>query len=125
VSATGPAAVVGRVADALNFAGKPVNGSRLFVLGVGDPASGPGLAVLELLIQKGARVEYHDPAVPTLPAFRNYPRLRLVSRAVTAEAVAACDAVVVLAGPAADAGALAYKFAPLVIDARVAIASAA
>ena len=119
VSTAAPAAVVGRLADALNVAGKPVNGSRVLLVGLGGTDdTAPGVAVLERLIQKGARVEYHDSAVPTLPAFRQYPRVRLVSQALTAEAVARCDAVVVLAGPPAADQSLIQKYAPLVVDVR-------
>ena len=117
----GPAAVVGRVADALNFAGKPVNGSRVLVVGLGTPDAAdarPGVAVLERLLGKGARVEYHDPRVPALPGFGNYPRVRLSSRALTPEALADFDAVVVLDELSADDRALVTKYAPLVVDPR-------
>ena len=120
VSAAAPAAVVGRVADALNFAGKPVNGSRVLLAGLGREEA--GVAVLERLTQKGARVEYHDPAVPVLPPFRQYPRVRLESRELTAEALAGCDAVVVLAELPVTDLALIRKYAPLVVDVREAAA---
>jgi UDP-N-acetyl-D-mannosaminuronate dehydrogenase len=125
VTTAGPATLVRRVADALNFIGKPINGSRLFVIGVGDSAHGPWLALLEMLIQRGARVEYHDPSVPALPALPNYPRLRLVSRAVAPDALAAVDAVVVRTNVPAGQLAVVRKHAPLIIDARVADALSA
>ena len=119
VSSASPAAIVGRVADALNFVGKPVNGSRVILVGLGGiDGAAPGVAVLERLIQKGARAEYHDPAVLTLPPFRQYPRVALVSQALSAEALAGCDAVVVLGDPPPSDAALIRKYAPRIVDVR-------
>ena len=64
-----PAHVVGRVADALNEARKPMNGSRVLLLGVaykpnvGDIRESPALDLIELLQGKGVEVAYHDPYV--------------------------------------------------------------
>jgi nucleotide sugar dehydrogenase len=65
-----PGYVAGRVADLLNGAGKAVNGARVlgvgvaFKSGVGDTRNSPGLAVLDVLAEKGADVAFHDPFVP-------------------------------------------------------------
>lgn len=62
---------VQKVQDALNDAGKPVKGSRVLVLGVAykrdiqDVRESPSLDIMRLLEEKGARVEYHDPHVPS------------------------------------------------------------
>ena len=67
-----PRWVVAKTAEALNRARKPVNGSRILVLGVSykpdvdDIRESPALDIIELLRQRGARVEYHDPLVPSL-----------------------------------------------------------
>ena len=67
-----PAYVLGKIADALNEAGKPLNGSRVLVLGVaykegvGDLRESPSLDLIHLLGEKGAQVSYHDPYVPHL-----------------------------------------------------------
>jgi UDP-N-acetyl-D-glucosamine dehydrogenase len=72
VNAAMPAYVVERVADALNTAKKPLNGSRIHLFGVaykkdvGDMRESPALDVLELLIKRGAVVSYSDPWVSTL-----------------------------------------------------------
>ena len=72
VNASMPAYVVERVADALNSAKKPLNGSRIHLYGVaykkdvGDMRESPALDILELLIKRGAVVSYSDPWVPTL-----------------------------------------------------------
>jgi UDP-N-acetyl-D-glucosamine dehydrogenase len=67
-----PEHVVRKAADALNGAGKPVKGSQVLLLGaaykkdISDMRESPALDVLELLKRKGARVDYHDPHVPSL-----------------------------------------------------------
>jgi UDP-N-acetyl-D-glucosamine dehydrogenase len=72
VNAAMPAYVVERIADALNTAKKPLNGSRIHLFGVaykkdvGDMRESPALDVLELLIKRGAVVSYSDPWVATL-----------------------------------------------------------
>jgi UDP-N-acetyl-D-glucosamine dehydrogenase len=64
-----PEVVVQLVADALNDRKKPVRGSRILVLGVAykadidDVRESPALDVLELLLQRGGDVSYHDPFV--------------------------------------------------------------
>jgi UDP-N-acetyl-D-glucosamine dehydrogenase len=63
---------VGKVQDALNEAGKALKGSRVLVLGVAykkdidDVRESPALDIIELLLQKGAEVRYHDPYVPEI-----------------------------------------------------------
>jgi len=60
-----------KVQDGLNDACKPVNGSRILVLGVAykkdvsDMRESPALDIIHLLKAKGAEVQYHDPHVPT------------------------------------------------------------
>lgn len=64
-----PRYVVNMVQDALNRDGKPLNGSRVLVLGVtykpdiDDLRESPALDIIGLLRQKGAQVEYYDPYV--------------------------------------------------------------
>jgi UDP-N-acetyl-D-glucosamine dehydrogenase len=67
-----PDYVVGRIGEALNSVGKPINGSRVHVFGVAykkdvnDVRESPALDILELLRKRGARLSYTDPHVPTL-----------------------------------------------------------
>ncbi len=61
-----------RIIAALNADKKPVNGSRVLILGmsykpnVGDLRESPALKILELLRDSGAEVAYHDPYIPYL-----------------------------------------------------------
>jgi UDP-N-acetyl-D-glucosamine dehydrogenase len=67
-----PEFVVGKVWEALNRAGRAVNGSRVLVVGVAykpdidDVRESPALDIIRLLEADGARVSYHDPFVPRL-----------------------------------------------------------
>src|SRR3954449_8714443 len=67
-----PAYVVEKVAHALNADRKPVNGSRILVLGVAykrdinDVRESPALDVMRLLEEQGATVMFHDPHVPSI-----------------------------------------------------------
>ncbi len=64
-----PEYVVQRVADALNDRGKAVKGSRTLVMGVAykrdidDSRESPSLDIIELLMKRGAIVDYHDPFI--------------------------------------------------------------
>jgi UDP-N-acetyl-D-glucosamine dehydrogenase len=108
---------VERIERALNDAGKPVNGSRILILGVsykagvGDMRESPALRIIEVLKQRGGEISYHDPHVPSLPEFglENVP---------LDEASAQADAIVlVTAHPHVDHVALAHE-AQLFVDLR-------
>ena len=64
-----PAFVVEKVTLALNFDKKPVNGSKILVLGVAykrdidDVRESPALDVIRLLEEHGAIVSFHDPFI--------------------------------------------------------------
>jgi UDP-N-acetyl-D-glucosamine dehydrogenase len=67
-----------RITAALNSHKKPLNGSRVLLLGmsykpnVGDLRESPSLKILELLTGSGAKVAYHDPHVPWLADYKLY-----------------------------------------------------
>jgi UDP-N-acetyl-D-glucosamine dehydrogenase len=67
-----PAFCVERIERALNGVGKPVNGSRILILGasykggVGDTRESPALKIIGRLQDLGGEVGYHDPFVPEL-----------------------------------------------------------
>ena len=50
---------------------------------VDDPRESPGFELMELLLKKGAVVEYNDPHIPTLPSMRHYPDLQMASQELT------------------------------------------
>jgi UDP-N-acetyl-D-glucosamine dehydrogenase len=67
-----PAYCVERIERLLNQAGKPVNGSKVLILGAsykggsGDTRESPALKIMKLLRALDADISYHDPYVPEL-----------------------------------------------------------
>jgi len=112
-----PGFCVERIERALNGVRKPVNGSRVLVLGVsyksgvGDTRESPALKIIALLQALGADVSYHDSFVPALPGHG-------LSSADLDEALRSCDlAAIVTAHPDVDYEAV-VAAAPLVVDFR-------
>jgi UDP-N-acetyl-D-glucosamine dehydrogenase len=102
-----PAYCVQKISSALNAQGRPVNGSRILLLGVsykpgvGDIRESPALKILAGLRAHGAHVSYHDPYVAELPAHG------LTSTDLAPGLEAADLAVIVTAHPGIDHGAVA------------------
>ena len=75
-----PEYVVTRVAEALNGVKKPLNGSKVLVLGlaykanVDDDRESPSYVLMEMLKQRGAEVSYYDPFVPVIKMTREHPQ---------------------------------------------------
>jgi UDP-N-acetyl-D-glucosamine dehydrogenase len=73
-----PEYVVQRVAEALNSKRKAINGSRVLLLGlaykpnVEDERESPSYVLMDLLSERGAEVEYHDPHVPVIKSTREH-----------------------------------------------------
>jgi UDP-N-acetyl-D-glucosamine dehydrogenase len=117
VNQTQPAFCVERIERALNSAGKPVNGSKILILGVsykagvGDIRESPSLKIAKRLIDLGGDVSYHDPHVPSLPDFG-------LSSVDLDEALQTTDlAAIVTAHPNLDYEDV-VSTAPLVVDFR-------
>jgi len=118
-----PGYVVDKVALALNQDGKAVNGSRVLVLGlaykanIDDDRESPSYEILELLKERGARVDYCDPLFPAARKGRNYD-LGLVSVPCRPEVFAQYDAVVVATAHDAFKDRALYPDVKLVVDTR-------
>ncbi len=81
-----PQYVIERIYKILNRFKKPLNGSRILVLGVaykpdvGDFRESPSLKVIELLEEQGVIVSYHDPYIPNFTMKnKEYNSLELTS----------------------------------------------
>ena len=78
VNAHMPLHVVNRVAEALNTDGKPLKESKVLVLGIAyktdvdDVRESPAATIIDLLIERGADVSYHDPHCPDFPEMRRH-----------------------------------------------------
>ena len=127
-----PEHVVACVAEALNTAKKPLNGSRVLVLGlaykanVDDDRESPSYVLMELLKQRGAEVSYHDPFVPVIKPTREHPQWAGTrSVAWSRETVAAFDCVLIATAHACVDYRQLAEWAPLIVDTRNAMPFAA
>jgi UDP-N-acetyl-D-glucosamine dehydrogenase len=125
VNQTMPYHVVDLVAQALSRAGKPLGGARMLILGVAfkrdtdDARNSPAERIIELLLKRGAQVEYSDPYVPRYRVGCDvfYPAERwLESVELTDQALAAADCVIIVAGHQAVNYAQVVRQATLIVD---------
>jgi len=115
-----PDYVTQRVADALNEQGKAVKGCKALVMGVAykrdidDSRESPSLDIIELLMKRGATVDYHDPFIAQVATANHLMK----SVPFNAAAVKKYDVAVICT----DHKAIDYKMladnCPLVFDAR-------
>jgi UDP-N-acetyl-D-glucosamine dehydrogenase len=113
-----PAFCVNKLSRALNSRRKPLNGSRVLVIGVAykanvpDMRESPALKVIDLLADEGAQVAYHDPHVPQLA------KVGLKSVSLDAELLRSVDAVAVVTAHDGIDWEMIAREAPLVVDFR-------
>ena len=118
-----PAYVVQKLSDALNGCAKPMRGARVLVLGVGykkdadDARESPALEIIELLMAKGAQVDYSDPFFPRLPTGRRHA-IELTSVPLTAASLASYDGVVLVTDHTDLPYELIHRSASLIVDSR-------
>ncbi|MFQ5494773.1 MAG: nucleotide sugar dehydrogenase [Phycisphaerae bacterium] len=123
-----PEYVVRRVADALNRRKKAVNGSKILVLGlaykkdVDDIRESPSIELIEMLRQRGAKVDYNDPYVPRTPRQREH-NLAMTSKKLSAKMLAGYDCLLIATDHTAYDYAWIVKHAKLVVDTRNATAA--
>ena len=118
-----PHYVVEKVGEALNSASKAIKGSKILVLGlaykknVDDTRESPSLRMMELLMKKGADVQYSDPYLPLAPKTRKF-NFDLKSVELTKKNIEAFDLVLL----STDHDAFNYDFinkeARIIVDTR-------
>jgi UDP-N-acetyl-D-glucosamine dehydrogenase len=120
-----PEYIIERLQSALNDRKKPVNGSRVLILGlsykkdIDDVRESPSFELIKLLLERGALVSYHDPHVPRAPSMRSWPDLPpLESQPLTPELVASVDAVLISTDHTAVDYAMVSERAQLIVDTR-------
>ena len=124
--------VIDRIAEALDRQqGRGLNKAKILVMGIAykknidDMRESPSLRLIELLEERGAKADYHDPHVPVIPPTREHANLTgRTSVALSPETVKGYDTVLI----ATDHDAVDYKAlvaaARLVVDTRNACAKA-
>ena len=121
-----PRFTLGKIQDALNRHKKPVNGSRVLVLGIAykpdidDLRESPALDVIHLLQEKGAEVTYHDPYIPHL----DHENLLMDSVPDLMAAVEKADCVAIITNHSDYDYAAILDAAQIVVDARNALGEA-
>ena len=128
INAEMPTFVVGKVREALNGAGKPVNASRILLLGVAykkdvdDVRESPAMDILDLLERDGADVGYHDPHVPL---WRTRDGRTLQSAPLGDDLLRDADAVVIVTDHSGFDAERIYELSRVLVDARNVTASVA
>jgi UDP-N-acetyl-D-glucosamine dehydrogenase len=123
INRTMPDWVIGKVVEALNERGKALKGSRCLVLGIAykknvdDMRESPAVELMELLVRRGAIVDYSDPHVPAFPKMREHS-FDLRSVALTPDALAGYDVVLLATNHDAFDYALVARHARLIVDTR-------
>jgi UDP-N-acetyl-D-glucosamine dehydrogenase len=121
VNAHMPYFVVDQLAAGLNEHSKPLKGSRVLLLGVAykrdidDLRESPSLTIIELLCERGAKVEYNDPYFRHVGRGRHYD---LNMNSTPLDSIASFDAVVIVTDHSAYDYAAIVDQAKLVIDTR-------
>ncbi len=115
-----PRYVVNRIQDALNRYKKPLNGSKVLVLGVAykpninDMRESPALDIIHLLREKGAAVTYYDPYVPEL----DFENIQMSSEKDLIASIENADLVAIITNHAKIDYQMVVDKALLVFDAR-------
>ncbi|MHB2266564.1 nucleotide sugar dehydrogenase [Aliihoeflea sp. PC F10.4] len=96
-----PRWVVEKITAALNDRSKSLKGSKILALGIAykrdvdDMRESPSVMVMEILRERGAKVDYSDPKVPVFPRMREH-RFDLRSVDLTPENISSYDCIVLL-----------------------------
>jgi len=127
-----PMYVVNRTAEALNASRKPVNGSRVLVVGlaykpdVDDERESPAYTLMELLKARGAEVAYYDPHVPVIRPTREHAHWA-GTRSVgwNRKTVESFDAVIIATNHQSVSYQELADWSPCIVDTRNAMAGVA
>ncbi len=122
-----PNYVIHRTMEALNERKKSLKGSKILVLGlaykkdIDDVRESPSIELIELLREKGAKVDYNDPYIAKTHKQRRHD-LGMISKKLSAKMLGSYDAVLI----STDHSCYDYKWivknAKLIIDTRNATA---
>ena len=115
--------VVQKIVETLNKHGQSMDGSNVLILGAAykkdldDVRESPTLKLIEILEDRGARVDYNDPHVPVMPRVRKY-QFDMKSVELTPENLRKYDVVVISTDHSCYDYERIVTYARLVVDTR-------
>lgn len=122
-----PHYVINKVMEALNERKKSLKGSKVLVLGlaykpdIDDVRESPSLELIELLKERGAKVDYNDPYIPKTHKMREYD-LKMTSRPLSAAMLRGYDCVLISTNHSTYDYGWIVRHSKLVVDTRNATA---
>jgi UDP-N-acetyl-D-glucosamine dehydrogenase len=125
-----PRYVIAKTTEALNEHRKSLKGSKVLVLGlaykrdIDDLRESPSIELIELLREKGAKVDYNDPYIPRTHKQRQHD-LKMVSKKLSAQMLSSYDVVLISTDHSEYDYTWIVKNAKLVVDTRNATAAVA
>jgi UDP-N-acetyl-D-glucosamine dehydrogenase len=118
-----PEYVISKTISALNDHKKSLRGSNILVIGIAykkdidDARESPGIRILELLMERGANISYHDPYIPEIKGLRQTD-LAMESVNLTDKFLSKQDAVIISTAHSNIDYKKIYKHSLLIIDTR-------
>ncbi|MGQ9800508.1 MAG: nucleotide sugar dehydrogenase [Candidatus Saccharicenans sp.] len=118
-----PYYVINKTMEALNKQGKTLKDARILILGlaykkdVDDPRESPSFKLIELLKDRGAKVDYNDPYIPKPPRTRKW-KLEKASVPLTADNLSYYDCVIIATDHSAYDPSFIHQHARLIVDTR-------
>jgi UDP-N-acetyl-D-glucosamine dehydrogenase len=122
-----PAYVISKIIDLLNANRKCLNKAKILVLGIAykkdtdDSRESPGLEIIAILKDKGARVDYNDPHIPSFSGIRRYPDLAMKSIRLSEKKLWQYDCVVIITDHSQYDYPWIVKHSRLIVDTRNAV----
>jgi UDP-N-acetyl-D-glucosamine dehydrogenase len=123
-----PHYVVARTLEAMNERKKTLNGSKVLVLGlaykkdIDDVRESPSIELIEILKEKGAKVDYNDPYIPHTHKMREH-NLKMRSKPLSAKMLKGYDIVLISTDHSCYDYNMIVKNSKMVVDSRNATAN--
>lgn len=123
INASMPNYVVNKISECLNERKKSIKSSSILIIGaaykknISDMRESPSVEIMDILINKGAKVSYHDPYVDHLPNMRKY-NLDLKSTNLSSKILSMSDVVVISTDHDNVDYELVYKYSSVIVDCR-------
>ena len=118
-----PKYVLDKLTDILNDRGKSLKGSSILILGitykknVDDMRESPAVKLMNLLVKKGAEINYSDPYIKKFPKMRNY-KFDMNNIILDPQNLSTFEAVVLVTDHDSFDYQMIRKYSKLIIDTR-------